>query len=365
VLQLAFASMGALLAIRVAGNIAGWLLLGVGIGFAVSMLATAIAIAARTGAGTTWLTPYAAWTAFAAWPLAGATMISIGFIFPTGQPQSMRWGRVHGALLVAWCALYAAALVRPGPLLLFDRIDNPFGFGPDLGITWLGTTVPAVLTWQGVMTAFVGVAMVGRYREGDAIARAQFRWVLVAVAASALCVAVPSGAALLRLPAASLVLEQPVSIGIFALTCSLIPLAIGIAILRHRLYDIDRLISRGLAYGTLSVILGGVFALTAIGLGGLLATVGAGQGRSIVVPAATLLVLALFQPLRRRVQQVVDRRFDRERYDAERTVRALVERLRADVDLESVREDVLSVMGQTFRPTSASLWLRPTVRGGP
>jgi len=157
--------------------------------------------------------------------------------------------------------------------------------------------------------------------------------------------------------------ESALSVGLFSGAASLIPIAIGIAILRYRLYDIDRLISRGLAYGTVSLILGGVFAVVAVGLGGLLATIGQGQRQSIAVAGSTLLVLALFQPLRRRVQRVVDRRFDRERYDAERTVGALVERLRADVDLESVRGDVVGVMERTFRPTYAALWLRPTVRG--
>jgi hypothetical protein len=138
-------------------------------------------------------------------------------------------------------------------------------------------------------------------------------------------------------------------------TCvALLPLATGAAILRYRLYDLDRIISRTLAYGLLTVLLGLGYAGVVLGLGRLLP-----QGSSLAVAAATLAVAAVFQPARRRVQQTVDRRFNRRRYDAARTIAAFSDRLREQVDLDTLSADVLAVVDHTMQPTRASLWLRP------
>jgi hypothetical protein len=133
-----------------------------------------------------------------------------------------------------------------------------------------------------------------------------------------------------------------------------LPLAAGAAILRYRLYDLDRIVSRTLAYGLLTVLLGGGYALVALVLGQLL-----GQDSSLVVAAATLAVAAVFQPARRRVQQTVDRRFNRRRHDATRIIEAFGSRLRDQVDLDTLTAEVLAVADQTMQPTRASLWLRP------
>jgi hypothetical protein len=139
------------------------------------------------------------------------------------------------------------------------------------------------------------------------------------------------------------------------ISLALLPLATGAAILRYRLYDLDRIISRTLAYGVLTVLLGGGYAGVVLGLGQLL-----GQDSPLVVAAATLAVAAAFQPARRRIQQVVDRRFDRCRYDAARTIQTFSARLRQQVDLDSLTAALLGVVEQTMQPTSASLWLRPS-----
>ena len=136
-----------------------------------------------------------------------------------------------------------------------------------------------------------------------------------------------------------------------------LPLATGAAILRYRLYDLDRIISRTVAYGLLTLLLGLGYAGVVLGLGRLLP-----KGSSLVVAAATLAVAALFQPLRRRVQQVVDRRFNRRRHDAGRMIEAFGTRLRDQVDLDTLTAEVLTVVDQTMQPTRASLWLR---RQGP
>jgi hypothetical protein len=134
----------------------------------------------------------------------------------------------------------------------------------------------------------------------------------------------------------------------------LLPLATGAAILRYRLYDLDRIISRTLAYGLLTVLLGLGYAGVVLGLGRLLP-----QGSSLAVAAATLAVAAVFQPARRRVQQTVDRRFNRRRYDTARTIQAFSARLREQVDLDTLSADLLAVVDHTMQPTRASLWLRP------
>jgi hypothetical protein len=136
---------------------------------------------------------------------------------------------------------------------------------------------------------------------------------------------------------------------------AILPLAIGAAILRYRLYDLDRIISRTLAYGMLTVLLGGGYAGVVLGLRQLL-----GQDSPLVVATATLAVAAAFQPARRRVQLTVDRHFNRHRYDAGRTIEAFGARLRQQVDLDNLTTQLLAVVDQTMQPTSVSLWLRAT-----
>jgi hypothetical protein len=142
-----------------------------------------------------------------------------------------------------------------------------------------------------------------------------------------------------------------ISLGVCA---AVLPLATGAAILRYRLYDIDRIISRTLAYGLLTVLLGSAYAAVVLGLGRLLP-----QGSSLVVAAATLAVAAAFQPARRRLQAVVDRRFNRRRYDAALTIAAFGDRLHQQVDLEHLTTELLAVVEETMQPTQASMWLRP------
>jgi len=132
-------------------------------------------------------------------------------------------------------------------------------------------------------------------------------------------------------------------------------LAIGAAILRYRLYDLDRIISRALSYGLLTVLLGGGYTAAVLGLGQLL-----GRDSSLVVAGTTLAVAGVFQPARRRVQELVDRRFNRRRYDAAQTIAAFSARLRQQIDLDTLTAELLAVVDQTMQPTQASLWPRPS-----
>jgi hypothetical protein len=130
--------------------------------------------------------------------------------------------------------------------------------------------------------------------------------------------------------------------------------AIGAAILRYRLYDLDRIIGRTLGYGLLTVLLGGGYAAVVLGLGQLV-----GQASPLLVAGATLAVAAVFRPARRRIQQLVDRRFDRRRYDAARTIQQFGARLRQQLDLDGLTRELLGVVEQTMQPARVSLWLRP------
>ncbi len=143
---------------------------------------------------------------------------------------------------------------------------------------------------------------------------------------------------------------------VFGFAGALIPVAIGIAILRYRLYDIDRIISRSVSYTVVTAVLVAIFAATTVALSAILGSFA--QGESLAVAGATLLVFASFGPLRTRARVAVDRRFDRSQYDASLTIQALTARLRDDVDLERIEADVLGVVGRTFYPSSSGVWIR-------
>jgi hypothetical protein len=184
-----------------------------------------------------------------------------------------------------------------------------------------------------------------RFRSSRGVERQQLRWVAAGAAGAVvgLVLAVPGGLGLL--PDVTSDVIYP------ALLCP--PVAIGVAVLRYRLYDLDRILSRTLGYGLLTVLLGLGYAGVVLGLGRLL-----GRSSSLVVAAATLAAVAAFSPLHRRVQRLVDRRFNRRRYDAARTVEGFAARLRDQVDLDALRGELLGVVDQTMQPTRASLWLR-------
>jgi hypothetical protein len=350
-LGMAFASVGALLVVRRPQNAVGWCMVLIGDGYALGGLTAAITGSAvadgPAGAATAGL---AAWlTVF--FTTIGGLVFALGFIFPTGRGHTPAWDRIIRIGAATWPVLFAIVfLFRPGPLHLFATIDNPFGIGPDMRPI-LGPqaseTLAATVT---VFLPFLAVNLASRYRLADAIGRQQLKWFVLALLVAIAGVAVAALGALVS--------DHPPEAGlvVFGYAGALIPIAIGIAILRYRLYDIDRLISRSLGYAIVTGVLAGVFAATAIGLSALLGSMA--QGESLAVAASTLFVLALFGPLRKRAQSVVDRRFDRLHYDAARTVQALTERLREDVDLERVEADVLRVVDRTFHPSHAGLWLR-------
>jgi hypothetical protein len=277
----------------------------------------------------------------------------LGFVLvltPTGSLPSPRW---------RWWAWVAAAapVVSLLVITLAPRpFDRPYQAAANpLDLSGLGGT-PLVLyhTAFAVTNLAVVVAagsLVVRFRIARGTERQQLRWVALAAALASLGSVVVLAAIAMG--------ATPGLLGwVAGFYVAILPLAIGAAILRYRLYDLDRIISRTLAYGLLTVLLGGAYAGVVLGLGQLF-----GRDSSLVVAGATLAVAAVFQPARRRLQRVVDRRFNRRRYDAAQTIQAFSSRLREQVDLDTLTAELLVVVDQTMRPTSVSLWLRPSVSG--
>jgi hypothetical protein len=186
-----------------------------------------------------------------------------------------------------------------------------------------------------------------RFRRAGGVERQQLRWVAWAATLAVLGAVVALGGVALG---ATAVVTWAIS-ACFAV----LPLAIGAAILRYRLYDLDRIISRTLAWGLLTLLLGGGYAAVVLGLGQLV-----GRDSSLVVAGATLAVAGVFQPARRRIQQAVDRRFNRRRHDTAQTIAAFSARLHQQIDLDTLTAEVLAVADQTMQPTQVSLWLRPS-----
>jgi hypothetical protein len=241
----------------------------------------------------------------------------------------------------------AASALAPGPLET-TGIENPLGLaGPAGKVAAVLATVGILLHWLSLPAAAVCVVL--RFRSSRGVERQQLRWVAAGVAAAVagLLIALPGGLGFA---------PEWVSTVVFpALLCP--PAAVAVAVLRYRLHDLDRVVSRTLTYALLTVLLGLGYAAVVLRLGRLLP-----EGSSLAVAAATLAAAAAFSPLRRRVQAAVDRRFNRRRYDAAGTVAAFAARLRDQVDLDALHTELLAVVDQTVAPTRASLWLRGAPR---
>jgi hypothetical protein len=354
-LGVAFASVGALLVVRRPGNAVGWCMVLIGVGYALGGLSAAITGSAvadgPAGAATAGL---AGWfTVF--FTTIGGLVFGLGFIFPTGRGHTPRWDRFIRVAAVGYpiTSLFVF-LIRPGELHLFSTIDNPFGIGPDLRPLFGRNVSQGVAAMSATVVPMLALSLVLRYRMADTIGRQQLKWFVLAILVTICGV---GGAAV-----GAVLTNEPPEAGlvVFGFAGSLVPVAIGIAILRHGLYDIDRLISRTVGYAAITAVLAVVFGVAALSLGVVLSTVA--ERQTIAVAGSTLLVAALFGPLRRRAQAIVDRRFDRSRYDAALTVQSMTVRLRDDVDLDRVAADVLGVVDRTFHPATAGLWLRETTR---
>ena len=327
----AFATVGALLAWKRPKNPIGWLLSAIGLAFAVAVFGVFLAQFPR-------MLTLAYWLGFL-YLLGFGLCVFVVLLFPTGELPSRRWRPVAwaaGAGLAGWvlgCA-FAPTLITASPM------RNPAGVtGPAGDIFELMAFVGAVLIAAAGLAAVLSLAF--RYRRAQTVERAQLKWLVYAAAVIVV-------ALLAAIPIASTNLQNAIGSGAVAL----VPVAIGIAVLRYRLYDINRVISRTVAYAILTGLLVGIYA----GLV-LLATRVLGVHTPVAVAAATLAAAALFSPVRRRVQRAVDRRFNRARYDADQTVAVFAARLKDAADLDAVRDDLAGVVHQALEPAHVSLWI--------
>jgi hypothetical protein len=338
-------TVGSAIALRQPRNVVGWIFLVSGLfaPFLDPAYAT-YALVERGGA-----LPGAEW---AIWLTELALIVSNGpiatyllLVFPNGRLPSPRWRPI------AWYAL--SALVVATILVAFGFTSvgrepivarNPAALDLAVAVDESSRRL-AVIILLAPAAVLCGAGFVYRFRRARGVERQQLKWVAYA---GTILVAV---AVLMPLSFGRKPLEVAVQLSFLA-----IPVTAGIAILRYRLYDIDVLIKRTLVYGSLTALLGLLYVVSVLVTQELLR--GLTAGSDVAVAASTLLVVALFQPIRTRVQEGVDRRFYRARYDAARTIDTFSARLRADVDLDSVRADLIGVIHDTMHPAHASVWLR-------
>ena len=339
-------SLGGAIALRQPRNSVGWIFLLSGL-FAPLLEAANeyafYALVERSGTlpGGEW----AVWLTQLSLPVAFFPMLTyLLLVFPNGQLPSARWRPVVWytvSVIIAWTA--AATLVFT-PIGYALRLPNPVSLGFAIVLDLTGQSLVAAIL-VGPAAILCAAALVYRFRGSQGVERQQLKWVAYAA------VIVVVGIFLLPVSSGSKPLEIAKQLALLV-----VPLAAGIAILRYRLYDIDLLIKRTLVYGSLTAVLGLVYVASVLLSQQLLRWFTGGS--DIAVAGSTLLVVALFQPIRNRVQEFVDRRFYRARYDAARTIDAFSVRLRGDVDLDSVRADLIGVIHATIHPAHASVWLR-------
>ena len=354
-LQVAFTAVGALLVRRRPENRIGRLLCGQALTSAALFLLAGLLVQALA-AGDAGTAATAAW--ISAWLMNGLS-VTLGpalVLFPDGRVTS-RAALASLALLALAMALITPVLaLRPGALASFPVIANPYAWHDHGGV--LDAAFAAGLVAAASAAALALWSQIRRFRRSSGAERQQLKWFLASMVVLLLAL-VPAVALLYGESEATTASARRYSgRAVGAVTATALPLAIGVAILRYRLYDIDLLINRTLVYGAVTAMLASTyFAAVVVFQAALRPITGGGE---VAVALSTLAVVALFQPLRRHVQGVVDRRFYRSQYDAQRTLDAFGARLRDEVDLDAVRADLLDVVHDTVRPAHASLWLRET-----
>jgi MFS family permease len=331
-------TVGAVLAILRPGNPIGWLFLIVALGFIIGVFSTEYVSRSTilgadlpAHAAVDWV---GAWSGTLAIGLAGAW---IPLLFPDGHLPGPRWRPV------AWASAVSLVLMVVASAVVADgRMVNPVRLAPaleELAQVILSLPMFAVFGLLG----FAG--LLARFRRSRGIERQQLKWFLAAVGFLVVAVIV------------AIATEWATAWYAVILGLAALPIAAAVAILRYRLYEIDRLVSRTIGWTLVTGALGAVFALTVIALQALLA--GFTQGQTLAVAASTLVAFALFQPLRRRVQRIVDRRFNRAQYNAQRTADAFAEQLRNEVDLPLLSGSLVRVVDGAVAPRTAAVWLRP------
>lgn len=342
---LGFPAMGALIASRRPRNPIGWILVAIGVGAAVMVAAMAFTRHELVlHDNRTPVVVFAAWLESWVWyPLLITIPTFLLFLFPTGRPASPRWRWllwVAGAFMavISITAILQARLRGDG----YD-IDNPIGVATIRDVEEM--LAPLFIGILGVVAAALA-SLVVRYRAGTREERQQIKWVAWAAAI------------FITTSAAGDLLEGRVEVPtiLFPVTLAGIPVSMAVAVLKYRLYELERIINRTLVYVALTAVLAIIYFGLVVALQGMLSPVTSES--DLAVAASTLGVAALFGPLRRRIQGFIDRRFYRSRYNAQRTLEHFSSRLRDEVDLEHLSHELVTVVAETMRPRHASLWLR-------
>jgi hypothetical protein len=353
---LVFSLVGALIVSRRPENVVGWLFCAIGFVNACWVFTIGYATRALAG-GADWLPAgqLAAWLDNVLAVPGGWLLLPVFYLFPTGRPLSARWGMLIRIVALAMGVGMVVAAFEPGPVAQIEvGVDNP------LGISSLRGPLGALDLLLGVVQAGLAAAgvacLVVRFRRGGSLERLQIKWFAYASGFALVMLVVLAVQAIAGLGEGGL--ADAVASTLLFLAVLAIPVSVGVAILRYRLYDIDLLINRTLVYGSLTAVLLGTYFGGIAALQGLFVLL-TGQQSSLAVVASTLAIAALFNPLRRRMQSFIDRRFYRRKYDARKTLEAFSARLREETDLDALNDELVGVVEETMQPEHLSLWQRP------
>jgi hypothetical protein len=355
ILALSFPLLGWVILRRLPSHRLGWIYLAIGFWEALNLFASGYStLAFWLTSGDLPLASELSWVAVWAWAPAFTLFSSMAILlFPTGHLPSRRWWPVVGlaALSLVLLLVPTAALTWPYRGLTLERanaLNVPPPPDPSVALAFAIQNVAQLL----LLVAMIGsaAALVARFRRARGVERQQLKWFTY----GAILVVV-----LLVVWTANVL--DPLASALSALLLAVLPVAIAIAILRYRLFDIDRIISRTVSYAILTAVLAGVYVAGFLGFQAALSSVTESEG-PVAVAASTLAVFALFTPIRRRIQAVVDRRFNRARYDAQQSAEAFAGRIRDQVDLGQLSAEVVQVLERTVQPASAGIWLRPSER---
>jgi hypothetical protein len=344
---LPFSVVGAIIASRQPRNAIGWLFCSVGVTIGLNSFAGDYAeFWLASGFGPDSLGETAAWLSSWSWILLVYVPMSfLLLLFPDGRLPSRRWRPVAWGVALGTAGGVVGYALRAGPLVDFPHIANPYGVdGPVVGVVGVAGSIVAA----GSMVASA-VSLIIRLRRAGSVERQQIKWLAYG---GAVMVGILGAGGLITL------WSVPASIVVMSVSLLGLPVFTGIAIVRYRLYDIDLLINRTLVYGALTAMLVLVYLGGVVLLQYLFRTL-AGEESQLAIVASTLAIAALFEPLRRRVQVFIDRRFYRRKYDARKTLEAFSTKLRDETDLDALNDDLVGVVRDTMQPAYASLWLRP------
>jgi hypothetical protein len=343
-----FGSVGALLTWRRPGHPVGWVFAAAGLLAAVDFATFEYALATVVGHRGLPGGEYVGWLQVWIWvPFVALITVYLFLLFPDGRLPGPSWRPV------AWLAAGLAVIevtglaLSPGTVANLPVLRNPFGVSPDwVPLIAIGCGLVGLLSCV-VLAAW---SLLSRSRRGSSVERLQIKW--LAYSGCLVALTLVASTILSAILSLSSGLAARIAEGALMIAVLTMPVAVAVAVLKYRLYDIDRIISRTLAYAIVTGLLAGLYA----GLV-LLATEVFRFRSTVAVAAATLAAAALFNPVRRRVQNAVDRRFNRARYDADQTVAAFAAQLNDAVDLDSIRDDLASVVHQALEPAHISVWI--------